>query len=189
MVPDVARRHRLAAALVLLGVATPFLVFTVPTLVGASHSYVEASSSMAPAIEEGDAVFVAETEPGRIEAGTVITFRPPEASTLPSSTVVTHRVVAVTERDGERYFRTKGDANDAPDARPVPADRVVGRVALAVPYLGTLVRTVGIEAGVVVFVAVPAVALVALEVRALVTAARYESTRTDLSEWRWGPSD
>jgi signal peptidase len=185
----VARKHRLAAALALLGVATPFLAFTVPALVGASHSYVEASSSMAPAIEEGDAVFVETVNPDTIGRGDIITFRPSEAAGLPSSTVVTHRVVAVSDRSGERYFRTKGDANDAPDAGAVPAGRVVGRVKHTVPYLGTLVRTVGIELGVVVFVALPALALVVLEVRALVSAARYESARTELSEWRWGPSD
>lgn len=185
----VSRNRRIVAAFVLLGFATPFLVFAVPEFVGASHSYAETGRSMSPTIREGDAVFVSDVAADDIETGDVVSFRPLPNSGLPASTVVTHRVVGVTERNGETYVRTKGDANANADPEPVPAERVVGRVTLTVPKLGALVRTVGIELGIFGFVALPSAGLVLLEVRALVAEAKPRSAEPDLSEWNWGPGD
>jgi signal peptidase len=53
-----------------------------------------------------------------------------------------HRAINKTEIDGKFYVLTKGDANNSPDQNPlnpttwVPMDRVIGKIAWFVPYLG-----------------------------------------------------
>ena len=51
--------------------------------------------------------------------------------------MVTHRVVSQGfDGDGEVVLRTKGDANEDPDPKPVRAVQVKGEVWYSVPYLG-----------------------------------------------------
>ncbi len=81
------------------------------------------SGSMEPAFSAGDVLVIhreAEYAPGE-----VVTFRDEGALT-------THRIVA----GGPEGFTTKGDFNNAPDSRPVPAERIVGKVVLVIPHLG-----------------------------------------------------
>ena len=55
--------------------------------------------------------------------------------------IVTHRIVEIGRDDNNPYqlkFRTKGDANNDPDASMVgPAD-IIGKVAFGIPHLGTI---------------------------------------------------
>ena len=55
-------------------------------------------------------IFVKEVRPGDVRVGDIITFDPPGRSGR-----VTHRVIARERVGGRWYFRTKGDANPAPD--------------------------------------------------------------------------
>ena len=48
--------------------------------------------------------------------------------------IITHRVVKNNVVAGT--FRTKGDANDSPDPTPIAYDNYIGRVTLAMPYVG-----------------------------------------------------
>ncbi len=45
--------------------------------------------------------------------------------------IFAHRIVDIVEKDGKRYFQTKGDANDVPDQMTedeyLPEDKVVGK--------------------------------------------------------------
>ena len=70
---------------------------------------------------------------GPLEAGMVVTFRPPG-----STTVYTHRVTAVL---GNGEFRTAGDALGVVDPWTVPRARVVGVVVAGVRDLGWLWRS------------------------------------------------
>jgi signal peptidase len=143
-------------------------VVAFPAVVGADNSYVVLSGSMQPTIEAGDVVVVAETPPEKIEAGDVLAFDRIEGDDKRT----THRVVEVVERDGERYFRTKGDANEEPDAHLVPADAVIGTIQFTIPEVGRLFSVANSDAGVLAFVAVPGFLLVASELWELVAAAR-----------------
>lgn len=89
---------------------------------------VVASYSMEPSLRLGDLILVNGAAEPRL--GDVIVYVSPRGS------LIVHRVVEVRETlQGIRYI-TKGDANLAPDADPVPAERVKGRVDLVVPYVG-----------------------------------------------------
>lgn len=163
-----------AAIAILVALVLPFVAFAVPQTVGAEHSYVVMSSSMSPEIDAGDAVLVAETSAEHVEEGDVIVFQaagPVEAQT-DQTDVITHRVESVEETDGERQFRTKGDANEEPDAVPVTEDQLIGEVRYTVPYMGYAVEFLSSTLGFVLFVVFPLGALVLTEVRELVRAWR-----------------
>lgn len=118
-----------------------------------------ASGSMAPTIPVGSMVVVHPVEIETILPGEIITFQSPE---MPGS-VVTHRVVEVTVRGGERAFRTQGDANDDPDLELVPASKVRGRVLFDLPYLGHLSQFIRTTRGWFLIIMVPAAILILME--------------------------
>lgn len=117
------------------------------------------SGSMEPTLPVGTIVVTRPVDPTHILPGDVISFPSPEDMRL----VVTHRVMEVTVLGPERAFRTKGDANNAPDRDPVPASWVTGREILHIPYLGLVAQFVKTPRGWLLLVALPAAALVLLE--------------------------
>ncbi|GAB7094958.1 hypothetical protein JCM30237_21110 [Halolamina litorea] len=143
-----------------------------PAVVGADHSYVVLSGSMEPSIGTGDVVIVADTPPERVATDDVIAFD----RVAGDQKRTTHRVVEVVDRDGDRYFRTKGDANEEPDGRLVPADALIGTVRFSIPEVGWLFSFANSDTGVLTFVAVPGFLLAASELWGLVTAARDDGT-------------
>ncbi|QSG03882.1 signal peptidase I [Natranaeroarchaeum sulfidigenes] len=158
------RRKASAAARVLLGFALiitlcAVVVVAVPQVIGADESYVVTSDSMSPEIEGGDVVIVTERPPERIEEDDVITFAPPGDDDRRT----THRVVEVQEEDSQLQFLTQGDANDAVDPAPVPADRVIGEVTLTIPYFGRFVAFAQTTIGIVSLIILPGLALVGTE--------------------------
>lgn len=172
------RRHlRLVGTLLLVLTLVPFVVFAVPQVVGASHSYVVSSSSMSPEIHAGDVVIVRSVRPAEIDAGDVITFEDRGAGDgqRSSSDRVTHRVVEVIERDDGHYFRTRGDANDAPDSELVPAENVIGAVTFTIPRLGWVVNFANSDTGILAFIVGPMTALVVSELWTLYRAAQTTS--------------
>jgi signal peptidase len=115
-------------------VAVLAVAVLVPRLGGATP-YVILTGSMSPGMPPGTLVVARPVPVDRIGPGAVITYQ--LASGEPE--VVTHRVVAQgISADGERVFRTQGDANPAPDAGWVRPVQVRGERWYAVPYLGYL---------------------------------------------------
>jgi len=174
---DWRRAGRVLGTVALLAVVLLFVSAAIPQLVGADESYVVLSDSMSPAIGAGSMVYVTDVPTDRIDEGDVITYRGPT-----SAEPVTHRVVEVVGSDGERQFRTKGDANEEVDQSLVSPEQVVGRVAFHVPLVGYVVSFAGTTTGIVVLVIVPAVLLMATELWDLVKAARSEGPDADPEE-------
>ncbi len=129
-----AGKKAAGAALSVLGVvllvlvAAACLAMSLPRAFG-WEPYTVVSGSMEPAIPVGSMAYVTRTDPDLILDGEVIAFFDDLGNT------VVHR--AVRNRIVEGEIVTKGDANDAPDMKPVPWDRVIGRVGTTVPMLGT----------------------------------------------------
>lgn len=90
------------------------------------------SGSMEPTYKTGSVVYVKEVDTSELEAGDVITYQ------LDADTLVTHRIVEITEENGERAFVTKGDANEYADGGAVPENQVAGTPIFTIPYLGYL---------------------------------------------------
>jgi len=95
--------------------------------------YVVESGSMGPTIKPNSLIVVKELEPSQIKEMDIITFYGSSGETT-----VTHRVVEI--KDNGLSFVTKGDANEVPDPMPVEANRLIGKVVLAIPYLGKVLK-------------------------------------------------
>lgn len=103
------------------------LLLAAPGLLGWQQLTV-LTGSMEPEIPVGSMVYVQPVEPETLAEGDVVTFTQADGDT------VTHRVVR--NRTVEGTLVTKGDANAEEDVEPVPYDRVVGKVGLALPGAG-----------------------------------------------------
>jgi signal peptidase len=147
------------AVLLLVALVVPFVVYSVPAVVGGEESYVVLTASMTPAISPGDAVVVGDVDAADVAVGDVITFERSANDEIP----VTHRVIEVVESDQGTAFRTKGDANEDADAALVTPDRVVGKVLLTIPYIGFVVQFVNSPSGFVALVVVPIALLILSE--------------------------
>jgi signal peptidase len=102
------------------------------------------SGSMEPAYATGSVVFVnTNTSVDSIAVGDTITYSLGE-----SSTVVTHRVIAIDQ--DKSLFTTKGDANETEDG-PVPFSSFVGRTAgFYIPWAGSILLMAGTTQGIAV---------------------------------------
>lgn len=90
------------------------------------------SGSMEPAMPEGALAVMESVNPFELEVDDIIAFNTPQDQNI----IVSHRVVEVLNDDLSVKFRTKGDANDAPDLLSVPVDNVLARVKFNIPSAG-----------------------------------------------------
>jgi signal peptidase len=119
------------------------------------------SGSMAPTYPVGSLLVVGQIDASEVRPGMAIVFEDPAVP----GRVVTHRVVG-TVPGATMQFVTQGDANAQPDAVPVPARMVRGRVLWTISGLGALVPWLAWPRGVVLLVLVPGALLVLSEWRA-----------------------
>lgn len=141
------------ATVLLLAVMAVALPFSVPKLFG-YQIYNVLTQSMEPAMPAGSAIYVQRCDPQPLRQGDIITFRLSEATGL----VETHRVV---ENDTQaRQLITQGDANALPDVDPVSYERVVGKVVICIPMLGTVSEMLHSGPGVTACVAIFALAII-----------------------------
>jgi signal peptidase len=143
------------AIFVVLGVAS---IVAVPRMLGWS-TLVVLSGSMTPAMPVGGLAFVAPIRPQDVKAGDVVTYYRPDRP----GTLVSHRVVVVSDQLGAPTVWTKGDANPAPDQWAVPASAVVGEVRFTIPYLGHLSRRMQTRQGFLSVLAIPALVILLSE--------------------------
>lgn len=145
--------------LVIIIVLTPFLIYGVPQIVGASDALVVRSGSMEPAIPTGSVIAIYPAEPSELEEGDIITFE--HGFTRDDGTeYTTHRIIEVTQQNGERRFKTKGDANDSPDPGTVSGDEIAGVHGFTIPYLGYIIAELDSPWAFIALVAIPAALII-----------------------------
>ncbi len=88
------------------------------------------SGSMETSIYAGDLVFVKVVDTSTLKENDVIAFR------NEANTVTTHRIIDIVYEEGQKYFKTKGDNNNAEDANLVAMDDVEGVYSWRIPGLG-----------------------------------------------------
>jgi signal peptidase I len=135
-----ARRVRRVAnvvAGVVVAVAVAAIVLVLAgTMTGAWRIVPVRSGSMAPMAPKGSAVLAQPQSTSRLRVGDVVLFRAPVAS----HPLVVHRINEIVVHDGERLYRTKGDANPSPDPWLIRMrSTTVWRVHHVIPVLGTAV--------------------------------------------------
>ena len=126
---------------VLIGLVVLLAIALVGVRLVGLDIYVVLSGSMEPEYQTGSVIYVKDVDPEDLEVRDVITYR------LDEDTIATHRIIEITEVDGQLAFRTKGDANDMEDAAAVPASQVVGKPVFTIPYLGYLVEYIHSASG------------------------------------------
>ena len=99
------------------------------------NTYVVLSGSMEPTYHTGSLLYVKSVDPQDLRVGDPITFM------LNEDTVATHRIIEILpdeEDSSVLRFRTRGDANDAPDGTPVHYKNVIGKPVKMVPIERTV---------------------------------------------------
>ena len=116
------------------------------------------TDSMYPVIESGDLIIRHTQEPEDIAVGDVIAFFDPAGN---GSSIVSHRVLEVTEEDGQIAWKTKGDNNNTEDKLPVPADKLVARYeGTRIPGFGNVALFMQTTPGLIVCVVLPMLLLI-----------------------------
>ena len=112
------------------------------------------SGSMEPAIKTGSVIVI---KPGaEYKVGDIITFGKDDKRNIPTS----HRINAVRMLQGKMIYTTKGDANNAPDAKEILQNEIIGKVVFKIPYLGYVLDMAKKPIGFILLVAVPALAII-----------------------------
>lgn len=119
------------------------------------------TDSMYPQIQSGDMIICHTDEPQNIQVGDVIAFFDPAGN---GTSVVTHKVIELTEVDGEVAWVTQGIANNAADFLPVPADNLVGVYESRIPGLGNVVMFMQSTTGLIVCVVLPILLLIGWDI-------------------------
>lgn len=141
-------------ALIVIVLASLVVARLVPALMH-SPTFVVAGGSMEPTIHLGSVVVTEPVAASDLHPGDVVSLQ-----VGPQHSVFTHRVTRVVTRgDGTLWIETKGDANATVDPSIIPAADVLGRVTVAVPYLGYLVQLLSTRQGVVFLLSVGLVTL------------------------------
>lgn len=118
------------------------------------------SGSMEPALPIGSVVAIKPVEATDISVGDIIAYNSGE-------TLITHRVLEITNERDDSLFVTKGDANEEADTSLVSASSLVGKVVFDVPYLGYLASFIHSRLGFILTIIVPGLVIIALELRNL----------------------
>lgn len=113
------------------------------------------SGSMEPTIKTGGAVII-KTQ-NTYGADDVITF-------AKGRELVTHRIVAIADEDGETIYTTKGDNNNATDIAPVSKSDVRGKVIFTLPYIGYVIAFFQSRVGIMLLILIPTVYFIGREV-------------------------
>jgi len=148
--------------LAFIGAIALLLIVSVFPITGNYKLMIVQSGSMAPAIKMGSVVVVKPADDYKI--GDVITFGPHSRTKAPTS----HRIYDIKVVDGQPVYITKGDANNAPDAREIQKRDVLGKVLFSVPYIGFAVDFAKKPMGFALIIVVPAAIIIYDEIKKII---------------------
>jgi len=149
------------AFLIIVALGVVFSAFNIP---GGYKLFTVQSGSMEPAIKVGSVVIIQPKENYKEED--IITFKKEnERNVVNPRTTTTHRVIEIKQEDNKTLYTTKGDANNSVDSTPVDKGLVLGKVSLAIPFLGYPISFAKTQTGLIILVIVPAVIIIYGELR------------------------
>lgn len=146
-------RRALRGTALLVVTAAAALMF-LPSLIGLER-YVVTGGSMGSAVPRGSIVYERTVATGDLRVGDVITYRPPNRAAR-----VTHRIAWMDHI--HHAFRTKGDANPAPDPWTFTLpQRRQAKAIFHVPYAGYLFAALAVKPIRLALIGLPALAIAA----------------------------
>lgn len=155
------RIKEIISVLIAAALLAPAIIYLIPFIVDGYSSSIIMSGSMEPAVQVGSIVITQKIDVDNVKAGDIIVFHRSDSKTL-------HRVVDKIVEDDSYYFKTKGDANEDPDPWIVQPEQVQGALLLNIPYYGYLLYYAGTPIGFVLMVIIPAILLIANEIRKII---------------------
>lgn len=147
------------APILILNVSLIIRSFTAPNevpRVGKWLPLVVMTDSMYPEIHSGDLIICQVKDAEEVQVRDVISFFDPAGN---GTSVVTHRVIEIKNEDGRIAFITQGDANNTADARPVPAEKLVGVYHARIAGVGNVIMFMQTTQGLLLCVVLPIVLL------------------------------
>lgn len=112
------------------------------------------SGSMEPAIKTGSVALIKPAAFYKI--GDIITFEGNFKNAKGQKVPTTHRIVEMKVNRGNPIYITKGDANEEQDTKEIAQKQVIGKVYLAIPYLGYAIATARTTYGFLALIIIPA---------------------------------
>ena len=110
--------------------------------------FIVLSGSMEPVIKIGDLVIIKDCSIDLLKEGDIIAFRN-------GTSVITHRIVEITEENNEKIFITKGDNNSSEDRYPIRYSNVEGLYIYRIPKVGYFAMFLQTTLGAIIFVSIP----------------------------------
>ena len=87
---------------------------------------------------------------------------------LTTGTTITHRVIAITEEDGQICYQTKGDYNNIADQACARFNNVIGKVVFKIPQLGRIQFFLASKAGWLLCILIPALFIIGRDIMRIV---------------------
>lgn len=129
------------------------------------------TGSMEPDYQVGDLIVIKKTNTDELKVKDVITFISTDGEL--SGQPITHRIINITEENGQKKFETKGDNNQIADETPVTSDRVLGKVQLKIPFVGKAINFMQTNrVAFFLIIILPMLVIMAFEVKDIILIAR-----------------
>lgn len=119
------------------------------------------TDSMLDEIKSGDLIICHTIDAESVREKDIIAFFDPAGN---GSSVVTHRVIEIVNKDGKLFFRTKGDNNNVEDKALVPAENLVGIYKTRIAGAGNVAMFMQTTTGLIVCVVLPIILLVGYDI-------------------------
>ena len=157
------RVGRIATGAAFAFALTAAVLVLVPALIGWQR-YAIVSGSMTGTFDKGSLVLDDVVPVGSLKVGDVITYLPPTGDHL-----MTHRIAWIgRDPQGQRIFRTRGDANPVADPWTFRLDRPTqARVRVGIPYAGYALTALGRRDVRMLLVGLPALLIAAFNLAGL----------------------
>lgn len=112
------------------------------------RQYIVATGSMEPQYGVGDLIIIKEVPKEEIQVGDVINYISGNGIDT-----ITHRVIEIIDKDGETYYKTKGDNNNSEDPELINFNQVQGVLVFKISNLGTIMTKMLTGTGIIIIFA------------------------------------
>ena len=128
-----AVKYIVLVTLIILFIINLILSFDENTHIFGIYMFNIVSESMEPTFYKDDLVIVKRCKMQELKKGDIITFKQDDRT-------ISHRMIAITQENGEFKFITKGDNNDILDKETVEMKDVYGKVLFSVKKIGKFIH-------------------------------------------------
>ena len=102
---------------------------------GGLKMYNIVTGSMVPVYNVGDVIIAKGVDANSLKVGDDVVYKGEEGSF--KDKIVTHRIISIGEKDGQKIFTTQGVANNAPDPS-ITQEQILGKVVYKLKILSLL---------------------------------------------------